>query len=67
MNQYLRLFEVFFASGLQDFLPEWRFEMDPKVVDLVEKGQRVSAVEFERVSRTPRLDVPEARTDPRTL
>ena len=52
LNQYLRLFEVFFASGLQDFLPEWRFEMDPKVVDLVEKGKRVSAVEFERVSRT---------------
>ena len=52
LNQYLRLFEVFFASGLQDFLPEWRFEMDPKVVDLVEKGKRVSGVEFERVSQT---------------
>ena len=48
LNQYLRLFEVLFASGLQDFLPEWRFEMDPKVVDLVEKGKRVSA----RVSQT---------------
>ena len=52
LSQYLRLFEVFFASALEDYLPEWRYEMDPKVVDLVEKGRRVSAVEFERVSRT---------------
>ncbi|MGE0649300.1 MAG: amidase [Alphaproteobacteria bacterium] len=52
LNQYLRLYETLFASNLAEFLPRWRFEMDPKVVDLVERGLRLSAVEVNRVNRT---------------
>jgi amidase len=52
LNQYLRLYETLFASSLTDFLADWRYEMDPKVVDLVERGQRLSAVEVNRVNRT---------------
>ena len=52
LNQFMRLFEVGVASAVLDYLPEWRFEMDPKVVDLAERGARVSAVEYARVSTT---------------
>ena len=52
LSQFLRLFEVGVATGVLDYLPEWRYEMDPKVVDLAEKGARVSAVEYARVSTT---------------
>ena len=52
LNQFMRLFEVGQAAAVLDYLPEWRFEMDPKVVDLAERGARVSAVEYARVSNT---------------
>lgn len=35
-----------FASLCGSYLPRWRFEMDPNVVALIERGQRLAAAEF---------------------
>ena len=39
---------VFMAGYFGDYLEEWRDRMDPAVVDLIELGNRLSAVELKR-------------------
>ena len=39
---------VFMASYFGDYLDEWRTRMDPAVVELIELGNRISAVELKR-------------------
>ena len=42
------LFYAGVAARLQDALPEWRDQIDPGLLEVVEEGKRLSAMEFKR-------------------
>ena len=44
------LFYAGIAARLEDYLPEWRDRMDPGLVQIVEEGRRISAVQFAKAS-----------------
>jgi aspartyl-tRNA(Asn)/glutamyl-tRNA(Gln) amidotransferase subunit A len=44
------LFYAGIAARLNDFLPEWRARMDPGLVEVVEAGQPISAIEFAKAA-----------------
>ena len=48
-DAFWKLWEVFHAAYFGQHLEEWRDKMDPRVVELIEAGRAVSAVDYKRL------------------
>ena len=66
-HPYLRYWEGMAAASLGGMLDEWRDEMDPYMVRIIENGRAHSAETLSPLQHRARRDVPLARPDPRGL
>jgi Asp-tRNA(Asn)/Glu-tRNA(Gln) amidotransferase A subunit family amidase len=51
LDAWMTQWEGLFAGLCEQFLPRWRFEMDPVVVKILERGQAHSAARFYRCNQ----------------
>ena len=65
LDAFLTHSEALYAGLYGDLLPRWRFEMDPFLVDVIERGMRLDAARGLSGQSRARRDVRPARADPR--
>ena len=64
LDAWMTQWEGLFAGLCEQYLPRWRFQMDPVVVKILERGQNHSAARFLSLQYGARRNVQDARPYP---